>query len=73
MDKPLTERQLHSRLNKYYKQHYGELDTDEWFVNPTVNKWKFERNGKIIILICDMYTGEVTEKQGFKFEREWLK
>ena len=61
MDKPLTEKQLHSRLNKYYKKHYGELDTDEWFVNPAENKWKFERNGEIIILVCDMYTGEVRE------------
>lgn len=61
MDRPLTEKQLHSRLNKYYKKHYGELDTDEWYVNPADNIWKFERNGKIIILVCDIYTGEVKE------------
>ena len=59
--KTLTEKQLHSRLNKYYKKHYGELDTDEWYVNPTDNVWKFKRDNKIIILVCDMQTGEVKE------------
>ena len=60
--KTLTKKQLHNRLDKYYKKHYGELDTDEWYVNPADNIWKFERNGKTIILVCDMQTGEVTEK-----------
>jgi len=64
--KALTEKQLNSRLNKYYKKHYGESDFDEWYVNPAINKWKFERNGKIVILVCDMESGEVTEKQGIK-------
>lgn len=65
--KLLTEKQLHTRLNKYYKEHYGERDTDEWYINPALNRWKFERDGKIIILVCDIETGEVTEKQGIKF------
>ena len=60
--KVLTEKQLHNRLDKYYKKHYGELDTDEWYVNPEVNVWKFERDGKTIILVCDEQTGEVTEE-----------
>lgn len=60
--KILTEKQLHNRLNKYYKEHYGELDTDEWYVNPSINVWKFNRDNKTIILVCDMKTGEVTEK-----------
>ena len=63
MEKPLTEKQLHSRLNKYYKEHYGECDTDDWYVNPSDNTWKFERDGKIIILVCDVRTGEVHEKR----------
>lgn len=64
MGKILTEKQLHSRLNKYYKEHYGDLDTDEWHVNPAVNVWVFERNGKIITLKCHIITGEIeaTEK-----------
>lgn len=60
--KTLTEKQMHTRLDKYYKKHFGERDTDEWYVNPDVNAWKFERDGKTIILVCDMQTGEVTEK-----------
>lgn len=62
MEKILTEKQLFSKLNKYYKKHYGELDTDEWYVNPADNIWKFVRNGKTIILVCNVHTGEVTEK-----------
>lgn len=60
--KALTEKQLFSRLNKYYKEHYGELDTDEWYVNPADNVWKFERQGKTIILVCDVETGKVKEQ-----------
>ena len=59
--KSLTERQLHTRLNNYYKAHYGERDADEWYVNPAPNKWKFIRDGRIIILECDEQTGKVTE------------
>lgn len=59
--KTLTEKQLFNRLNKYYKKHYGELDTDEWYVNPADNVWKFKRDNKTIILVCDMQTGEVKE------------
>lgn len=60
--KALSEKQMQTRLNNYYKAHYGELDTDEWHVNPAPNKWKFERDGEIIILVCDMYSGKVIEE-----------
>lgn len=60
--KELTEKQLHSRLEKYYKKHFGERDTDEWYVNPAPNKWKFVRDKKTISLVCDKETGEVFEK-----------
>ena len=60
--KSLTEKQLHTRLNNYYKAHYGERDTDEWYVNPADNIWKFIRDGKTIILTCNKETGEVTEQ-----------
>lgn len=59
--KPLTEKQLHNRLNKYYLKHYGERDTDEWAVNPAENEWLFVRNGKSIHLVCDKETGKVKE------------
>lgn len=65
--KKLTEKQLYRRLDKYYKKNFGECDTDEWFVNPAANKWKFMRGKKVIVLICDVYTGEVEEKLGIKF------
>ena len=61
MGKILTERQLHSRLDKYYKKHYGERDTDQWAVNPAVNVWMFVRDGETIVLKCHIITGEVTE------------
>ena len=62
MGKILTEKQLHNRLDKYYKEHCGERDTDNWYVNPAVNVWMFERDGKTIVLQCHILTGEVTEK-----------
>lgn len=60
--KSLTEKQLHSKLNKHYKKYYGEQNTDEWYVNPTPNTWKFNRDGKTIILTCNQETGEVTSQ-----------
>ena len=60
--KALTEKQMYTRLNKYYKKHFGERDTDEWYVNPAPNRWKFVRDGKIISLVCNKETGEVLEK-----------
>lgn len=62
MGKILTERQLHNRLDKYYKERFGDRDTDEWFVNPAKNVWMFIRNNKVITLQCHILTGEVTEK-----------
>ena len=44
--------------------HLTIVAPDGFYVNPAINKWKFERDGKIIILECDMVTGEVTEKKG---------
>lgn len=63
--KELTEKQLFNRLNKYYKKNYGEKDTDEWYINSKDNVWKFERNGKTIILECDIYTGEIKSIEKF--------
>lgn len=59
--KALTEKQMHTRLDKYYKKHFGERDTDGWYVNPAINKWKFIRDGKTVTLVCDIQTGEVKE------------
>lgn len=62
MSKILTEQQLHNRLNKYYKENFGDNDADEWFVNPANNVWMFIRDNKVITLQCHILTGEVTEK-----------
>lgn len=61
--KALTEKQLHSKLNQYYKKHYGEKDTDEWYVNPAPNKWKFVRDGKTIILEYNVETGKIISRE----------
>lgn len=60
--KPLTEKQLYTRLNNYYKKHYGERDTDNWYVNPKENVWKFERDGKTIVLEYDLQNEKVIER-----------
>ena len=60
--KQLTEKQIHTKLNQYYKKHYGESDTDEWYINPAPNIWKFVRDGKTIILECDKETGQVSKR-----------
>ena len=60
--KALTEKQMHTKLNNYYKKHYGENDFDEWAVNPAPNRWKFKRNGKTVVLVCDKQSGKVFEE-----------
>ena len=61
--KSLSEKQIHNRLNKYYKKYYGENYSDEWYVNPKPNVWKFVRNGRTIILECNVLDGKITEKR----------
>jgi hypothetical protein len=60
--KTLTEKQLNNKLNKYYLKHYGENETDEFYVNPAINKWKFVRDGKIIIIVCDSFRKQIINK-----------
>ena len=60
--KTLTEKQISNKLDNHYKEHYGIRDTDEWYVNPAPNIWKFIRDGKTIILTCNVETGKVTER-----------
>lgn len=60
--KALTEKQMHNRLDKYYKKNFGENYDDAWWVNPAPNIWKFDRNGETITLVCDKFTGKVTER-----------
>ena len=62
MERNLTEKQIHTKLNNYYKKHFGERDTDEWYVNPKPNIWKFIRDGETIILEYDNLTEEIIER-----------
>lgn len=57
----LTKEQFNSNLYKYYVEHYGERETDEWFEQPAVNVIVFKRDGKYISLKSHILTGEVTE------------
>lgn len=58
----VTEKQMQAKLKRYYKKHFGERDTDEWYVDPAPNQWKFERDGKTITLTCDTETGKIKEE-----------
>lgn len=58
----LSKEKMHTILKNYYKENFGERDTDNWYVNPATNVWMFERDGKIITLKCHVLTGEVEEK-----------
>lgn len=57
----LTEKQMQTKLSKYYKKHFGERDTDGWYVDPAPNQWMFERDGRVIVLVCNKITGEILE------------
>ena len=64
--KILDKKEFQQRLGSFYKEKYGERDSDDWFEQPAVNVWVFERDGEIITLKCHILTGEVsvrTEKR----------
>lgn len=54
--------QFNEYLGKYYKEHYGEEETDVWYEQPAVNVWVFGRGKNIITLKSHILTGEVTEQ-----------
>lgn len=49
-------------LYEYYKNNYGERDSDIWYEQPAVNVWVFGRDNKIITLKSHILTGEITEQ-----------
>ena len=59
----LEKKEMNQFLQDFYKEHYGELETDKWFEQPAVNVWVFERDGKIITLKCHILTGKVSVKE----------
>lgn len=58
----LDKEMYNTNLYKYYKEHYGERDTDEWHEPPAVNVWWFVRDGELITLTSHIFTGEVTAR-----------
>lgn len=58
----LTDKKISTILDNYYKEHYRIRNEDNWYINPSPNTWKFERDGKTIILTCNKETGKVTER-----------
>ena len=59
-DSFLTIEEMHERLLEYYKEHYGERDTDLMIESMVHNIMIFERDGEKIGLQCSV-RGEVTE------------
>ncbi len=58
----LTLEEIHSNLETYYKEVYGERKTDEWLGTPAVNVARFVRDGKTVVLNCHITKGSVKEK-----------
>ena len=58
----LSKEKLSETLYHYYKERYGEEETDEWYEQPAANVWVFGREGKIITLKSHPLTGEVSEQ-----------
>ncbi len=59
----LEKQEISQFLYEFYKEKYGESETDKWFEQPAVNVWVFERDGKIITLKCHILTGKVEAKE----------
>jgi len=59
----LEKSQMSQYLYNYYKENYGELETDKWYEQPAVNVWVFGRDEKVITLKCHVLTGEVEAKE----------
>ena len=61
MSKILSKEELNNRLCKYYIEHYGENDTDEWFEQSAANVLVFKRDGRYISLKAHILSGKVEE------------
>ena len=57
----LTKEELFQKLYSYYKEHYGEKESDVWCECSAVNVIVFKRDNKYISLKAHILTGEVEE------------
>ena len=55
----LSKEELQNSLYQYYKEHYGERDTDIVLGATATNVFVFEREGNIYALKCHILTGKV--------------
>ena len=62
----LEKNEISKKLYSYYKEVYGELETDQWFEQPAINVWVFGRDEKIVTLKCLVLTGVVKSKEETK-------
>ena len=62
MSRILTKPELNELLMDYYRQEYGQRDTDRWYDVTAVNVKVFARDGELISLKCHPTTGVVTAK-----------
>lgn len=59
MRKILTKEELDAKLRKYYEEHYGESDTDEWLEQLAANVWCFKRGDQYVSLKAHILSGEI--------------
>lgn len=57
----LTKEQLAKYLYSYYKEHYGERESDVWYEQPAANVWVFKRDNRYISLKAHILNGSVKE------------
>ena len=55
----LSTKEMQENLHNYYKQHYGECETDKIIESMAINIFMFERDGEVIGLKCHISNGEV--------------
>lgn len=61
MAKILTREELNHYLDEYFKEHFGDKDSVEWFEQPAVNVWSFKKDGIYYTLKSHILTGEVEQ------------
>ena len=55
----LSTQEMQENLHNYYKQHYGECETDKIIESVAINIFMFELDGEGIVLKCHISNGEV--------------
>lgn len=55
----LDKKEINKSLINYYKEKFGEIDTDEWFEQPAVNVLVFKRDGKINTIKFNIKNGDI--------------